>query len=293
MPSTYAHYRMGRWVLRNLPKPVCQKITPYRELYDIGLHGPDILFYYRPLAASCVSSAGYELHHCSGKDFFERAACAADRCTDPQAGFAYICGLLCHYALDSTCHGYINEYEKKRGITHAEIETEFDRCLLVSDGCDPLSQSLTDHIVPSAENAEIIAAFYDMVSPEEIRRSLSSMIRCSRLLLAPRQPKRAAVCGLMTVSGRYAALRGLMVNRQPNPDCAESCSRLSSLYTEASMDAIHMICSFPHLLADKGFEKRLSLTFDGENRCSSDAILKAMDRSFDADCQAALGGVGI
>ena len=46
MPSTYAHRRFGADVLERLPAELQEKIAPYRELYDIGLHGPDLLFYY-------------------------------------------------------------------------------------------------------------------------------------------------------------------------------------------------------------------------------------------------------
>ena len=44
MPSTYAHYRMGQEVYHNLTGKPKQIIEKYKELYDIGLHGPDILF---------------------------------------------------------------------------------------------------------------------------------------------------------------------------------------------------------------------------------------------------------
>ena len=42
MPSTYAHRRFGADVLERLPAELQEKIAPYRELYDIGLHGPDL-----------------------------------------------------------------------------------------------------------------------------------------------------------------------------------------------------------------------------------------------------------
>ena len=47
MPSTYAHRRFGADVLVQLPRELREKITPYRPLYDMGLHGPDLMFYYR------------------------------------------------------------------------------------------------------------------------------------------------------------------------------------------------------------------------------------------------------
>ena len=44
MPSTYAHRRFGADVFAALPAAVQAKILPYRELYALGLHGPDLLF---------------------------------------------------------------------------------------------------------------------------------------------------------------------------------------------------------------------------------------------------------
>ena len=58
MPSTYAHYRMGQEVYHNLTGKPKQIIEKYKELYDIGLHGPDILFYYKPLFANPVNQVG-------------------------------------------------------------------------------------------------------------------------------------------------------------------------------------------------------------------------------------------
>ena len=44
MPTTYAHYKFGKEVLSALPRPLQNSIEAHRELFDIGLHGPDILF---------------------------------------------------------------------------------------------------------------------------------------------------------------------------------------------------------------------------------------------------------
>ena len=44
MPSTYAHRRFGANVLDHLPAPLRKKLEEHRELYDIGLHGPDMRF---------------------------------------------------------------------------------------------------------------------------------------------------------------------------------------------------------------------------------------------------------
>ncbi len=62
MPSTYAHYRMGQEVYKSLPALARTTINNHKELYDIGLHGPDILFYYQPLAVCAVNKQGYDMH---------------------------------------------------------------------------------------------------------------------------------------------------------------------------------------------------------------------------------------
>ena len=57
MPSTYAHRRFGADVLVQLPRELREKIAPYRPLYDMGLHGPDLMFYYRALQSNPVNRA--------------------------------------------------------------------------------------------------------------------------------------------------------------------------------------------------------------------------------------------
>lgn len=48
MPSTYAHYRLGQQVRQALSGPQREAVEAWPALYLIGLHGPDILFYYHP-----------------------------------------------------------------------------------------------------------------------------------------------------------------------------------------------------------------------------------------------------
>ena len=56
MPSTYAHRRFGANVLDHLPAPLREKLEAHRELYDIGLHGPDLLFYYHAEKSTPVAA---------------------------------------------------------------------------------------------------------------------------------------------------------------------------------------------------------------------------------------------
>ena len=46
MPTTYAHDLFGKEVYKKLPSDMKALIRRHGDLYRIGLHGPDILFYY-------------------------------------------------------------------------------------------------------------------------------------------------------------------------------------------------------------------------------------------------------
>lgn len=62
MPSTYAHRVFGERVLHRCPQSLASAIREHRQLYDIGLHGPDVLFYYHVLKNCAVNAKGYAMH---------------------------------------------------------------------------------------------------------------------------------------------------------------------------------------------------------------------------------------
>lgn len=67
MPSTYAHYIFGQQIRGRLSGYERKVIDKYPELFNIGLHGPDILFYYRPLGKNKVNQLGSRMHSESGE----------------------------------------------------------------------------------------------------------------------------------------------------------------------------------------------------------------------------------
>ena len=59
MPSTYAHYRFGQEVRSGLPEALQALIRSNLDLYYLGLHGPDLLFYDHPLWSTPVNRVGF------------------------------------------------------------------------------------------------------------------------------------------------------------------------------------------------------------------------------------------
>lgn len=249
MPSTYAHSRFGkelRGQLTDKHSPCCAAINAYPELFRIGLHGPDIFFYYRPLIKTRVNQAAHDMHNMSGAEFFAKMKerllhLPSGRRT---AATAYLYGFLCHFALDSVCHGYVDEAIRETGISHLEIEGELDRMLLVKDGFDPVSQPLMGGIVPSLSNASVISRFFREISAAEILESLKSMVGFDKLLLCPHPVKRTVLLTGLKVIRQYDSLHGMIINRTPNPACADAVQQLYALYQQALPLAERLIEGF-------------------------------------------------
>lgn len=244
MPSTYAHRRFGADVLAQLPGPLRNEIEPYRELYDIGLHGPDLLFYYKALESNPVNRLGNAMHDQPGAVFFERARTVIRNANNPEAAKAYALGFICHFALDSTCHPYVERYVRSSGVSHCEIETEFENLLLREDGKDPFHYPVYSHIHPKKTWAHVIAPFYEGVTPQEVYEALLGMIVVLRMLLASNPAKRWVVLSAIRLAGKWDFMHGLVANPQPNPKCVESGKELEALYQSAVPLAVRLITEY-------------------------------------------------
>lgn len=251
MPSTYAHQVFGEAVRNALPDPLRSFIDENRELFSIGLHGPDILFYYRPLVRNPVSRLGGMLHRKPGIYFFRPAAKTLARRGLLAPDLAYLSGFLCHFALDAACHGYVAEKMQASGISHAEIEGEFDRSLLVRQGKNPLAEDLIAEVHPSAENAAVIARYFPTLNRQTVLQALRSMVFYHHLLFAPHNPKRTVLYTGLKLLGQYESLHGHIISEVPNPACADSNERLWQLLEEAVPQAVALITQFPDLARGK------------------------------------------
>ena len=94
---------------------------------------------------------------------------------------------------------------------------EFDRMLMSDDFINPVRHLNTKHIHPTMRNAKIIAPFFEDVTPEEMQRSLKSMIFYHKLFLVPEPAKRKALFMAMKAIGKYDALHGIVMSLEPNP----------------------------------------------------------------------------
>lgn len=263
VPSTYAHYRFGALLLKRLPEARQMESAQLRALYDIGLHGPDILFYHHPLRRDPIRRLGNEMHARPGRAFFERAA---ERLRGLQGeerlrAEAYVRGFVGHYALDTACHPYVEQRVRETGVTHTGIEVEFDRRLMALDGCP--ERCPIEHIVASEANAAAIAPFFENVSPQQIAYALRSMRGFGRLLDTRWPWLRWTIRRVTSVLDPSGELPGWMASGH-NPACDETCAGLLERFDAGLERAVKLMAELEEAVAGGTLGPAWNPTF-GEN----------------------------
>ncbi len=179
MPASYTHYRFGKLLLPALPSGTRQCIQRFRRMYDMGLQGPDLFFYYNPLMKNGVGELASRFHHQSGQEFFANGVKAADS----EAARAYLYGLLAHYCLDSACHPFVNQMDAEGRAPHTALESEFDRYLMALDGIEePHRYDVTRFMKLTRGECMTVARFYPGITGGMVSRSLWGMKSCIRFL---------------------------------------------------------------------------------------------------------------
>lgn len=256
MPAAYTHYRFGRDVLPLLPPETRQIIAAHRALYDLGLHGPDPFFFYRQPFDNAVSRLGHSLHRQTGGTVLRRMAALWEK-QPTDAGLSYLYGFLCHFALDSACHGYVGQMERL-GVGHSILETQLDRAFLVEDRLDPTRVNPVGHLQPTAEHARIIAAFFPQLTEREVEESCKSMVRVQQLLLPSSTAKRKLLQGSTRLL-KLDFVAGMVMPERESVACRQMVTHLRALYNEVLPVAASLIQDFPRLESD-----RYLWNFEGE-----------------------------
>ncbi len=210
----------------------------YRFLFDFGVHGPDLLFYYKPMGTNPVNQTGYQSHKRTGRDFFTQAIETVKASPEPDKAKAYLYGVICHFALDRECHPYVGQKEKEN-VSHSLIEASFDRFLMQKDGLDPVTHDVTAHLHPSAESARVITPFYPPLTEKEVLQAEKGMVFYLKALIA-KGAKRSALLTSMKLVGA-AKLGDLFVPYAQDPRTVDSDLRLYGLYKGAVPLALTMI----------------------------------------------------
>ena len=225
MPANYAHYRFGKLALPALPAGARQCIGRFRRMYDIGLHGPDILFYYNPIMDTPVGQLGHSYHTHSGQLFFPEAC----RQADSEAARAYLYGLLGHYCLDSLCHPYINRLVDIGEARHMALESQLERRLLIADGVSsPATFDMSKRLRLTRGECMTVAQFYPPATGANISRSIKLMSMSTHFLASPKRAQREKLLSRVNWE-----LCDILIPEAENEDLTLYVDELVQLYAQA------------------------------------------------------------
>ncbi len=230
MPATYAHYRFGFRTLPQLPAQVRSCIRKHRQMYDLGLHGPDFLFFHHPIADDKCNKLANQIHLTTGRKYFSYGARKL-RLQPCESAASYLYGVLAHFALDSVCHPFIDQMSKDGRVSHMEIETELDRFLLELDGKpSPYGGSIARHIqLSSLRQAEEIAMFYPNVTPKQVVRSMKNFRFLVDFCTAPEGLRRRLI-----EKGVFSRIANeAMMKREADKRCVDITPELKNRYDQA------------------------------------------------------------
>lgn len=225
MPANYAHHRFGKQVLSALPESDRRIVQRFRRMFDMGLHGPDIFFYFNPFLKTSIGDLGKVYHRKTGLEFFPLACTKADS----EAARAYLYGLLAHYCLDSACHPYVQKIVDIGEAGHVALESEFDRYLLALDKePSPATYDMSKRFKLTRGECMTVAEFYPPATGANVSQSVKFLAFATHFLAHPNREGRDKLLKRIKPS-----LCDFFIPKEANEDLALYVSELSDLYDQA------------------------------------------------------------
>ena len=272
MPAAYAHNRFGQDCISLMPDKLKALCLSECALFNYGVHGPDILFYYHPLISNEINRFGSELHHCTGKIFFEPCPDICRFYSGKSAMLAYLLGFLAHFALDSSCHSYINTLANESPFSHNLIESQFDAYLMRLDGHAPLRIDRSKTLQPSHRTAEVIARFFPF-REEQIFEAIKGQKKTLHLFYSPDEYKKKLIQNLIRKLRISGSFEDLFLDAEELPACSESNEKLSEMYAEAlSLYPLLMRSLIRYLRGNKDLLPYFDHDFEGNDRSVAETI---------------------
>ncbi|NLK46695.1 MAG: zinc dependent phospholipase C family protein [Treponema sp.] len=159
MPAIFAHWLLGEKSIKTLDARKRAIILEHRETFNLGLQGSDFTFFKNMGADKEVSDFGNLLHDQPAVYSIKEFTKVYKTSKNPEL-LAYILGFIGHFTLDTNCHWYVFSTEKD-GVDHNELETEFDRYLMIQEGLNPAMVKIEEYIFPNASDLKNIAKLYE------------------------------------------------------------------------------------------------------------------------------------
>ncbi|MCR5785776.1 MAG: zinc dependent phospholipase C family protein [Eubacterium sp.] len=168
MPGFISHHLFGHEIYLTITdKDVANSIRKFKNVYNLGLQGPDIFYYNIGSYLKIGKNPGNSEHHQKTDEFLlnlARSASLFDSREDYECAMSYLAGFYAHYTLDKICHPFIfaRTYYKFKddknylGL-HYQYETDIDALYLKrSLGIVPSEFKADRNITISFDEAQIV-----------------------------------------------------------------------------------------------------------------------------------------
>lgn len=203
MPSVVAHCWYGDVAFNKIADDSLRNaIKRNHGVYMLGCQGPDLFYYYHRFPwvnqkkNPKVHDFGNKLHEIIINDAIGKY-CEYVIDSRNEIAIAYLAGYLAHWALDSTCHPYINyktgSIKGNIGYDHQYFEEQIDKGLL-----DILNMSIVDYqpvkLVKHHKNLsrilfEMNKTVFDDIQFDEVRDSIKGFCGIQKFLYDPKGSK--------------------------------------------------------------------------------------------------------
>ena len=240
MPNLITHALFAEEMLTKLPESMLEWLQPCAHLFAVGSNGPDFLFFHgrskvNPVKSSPLQAYGSRLHAGHVNDFYKSAILSIRKEKDAAIKTemtAYVCGHLCHWALDSTAHPYVfyrtGTCKGKEAWYHHRMESILDSILLKIKRQETIETFYTPDIAKcTLEEARAIARVYvpaiqdifsESIRPHLILDSLNDWHGIQELEYDPSGKKIELLQNIEKASGKQNAFSGLIVPNAPVDD---------------------------------------------------------------------------
>lgn len=211
MPNLITHYLCGLEAIKNIENKKCiNLIHKYQRVFNLGVQGPDILFYHGIWPWSSKNDSpdiGHKMHTSKVNQVFKGFIDYIIKQSDYKKSVltVYLMGFLCHNSMDSICHPYIfyrsgfktdsDQNENLYIYYHRRFETAIDVLLsklllnkkVHEIGYDKLINisSIEQNIICDMYESVIQAIFNYNVPKKKIFRAINDMIFVEELFKDP------------------------------------------------------------------------------------------------------------
>lgn len=238
MPNIITHTLFAQEIFDKVDEATHDLFEPRLQLLEIGSNGPDFLFFHgmNPkdfYKKSDLRVAGSMFHAAHVNDFYQKALISIRNEQDEDIKkdmMTYVCGHLCHWALDTTSHPYVfyrtGPCKGKSAWYHHRFESLLDAIMLkVKRECTIEDFKFYEVCDVTKEQARAIARIYVVairqilgfdIKPHQILESLNDWHFIETLFYDASGDKLKALQTLETFTKAYNSLSGYIVPNHPD-----------------------------------------------------------------------------